>query len=362
MAVNPMQRKARNSFLLGMLVMLLIAGAIIAFLVMQLMNFNKKEQEEKRASTRVYVLNQDVSSGQVITNNMYSTMTINKNVVPSNATGNLDIINNYSLQDKEGNEVRTEIKNNNSVMYIKRENKDYELKQEEETGNYYITKNNDKEYIELNSVPLVAKVSMKKNTIITTDLIAKSDTAITDDLRKEEYNMLALPMDLESGDYVDVRLLLPSGQNFIVVAKKEVTIPQIAGVDSQDTINLNLGEDEILSLSSAIVDAYRLDGAKLYVTKYAEAGIQNAATPTYIANAETVALIQKDPNIVQKAKSELVSRYNAVGPDMRNQYINSQLNKAENADNNLKTKMEESITNSKATRKEYLNALNGSSN
>ncbi len=32
MATNPMQRKARNSFLLGMLVMLLIAGVIIAFL------------------------------------------------------------------------------------------------------------------------------------------------------------------------------------------------------------------------------------------------------------------------------------------------------------------------------------------
>ena len=29
MATNPMQRKARNSFLLGMLVMLLISGIII---------------------------------------------------------------------------------------------------------------------------------------------------------------------------------------------------------------------------------------------------------------------------------------------------------------------------------------------
>ena len=30
MATNPMQRKARNSFLLGMLITLVIAGAIIA--------------------------------------------------------------------------------------------------------------------------------------------------------------------------------------------------------------------------------------------------------------------------------------------------------------------------------------------
>ncbi len=62
MATNPMQRKARNSFLLGMLVMLLIAGVIIAFLFIQLMNKTKKEQEELKLSTNVYVLNQDVKS------------------------------------------------------------------------------------------------------------------------------------------------------------------------------------------------------------------------------------------------------------------------------------------------------------
>ena len=62
MATNPMQRKARNSFLLGMLVMLLIAGVIIAFLFIQLMNKTKKEQEELKLSTNVYVLKQDVKS------------------------------------------------------------------------------------------------------------------------------------------------------------------------------------------------------------------------------------------------------------------------------------------------------------
>ena len=48
MATNPMQRKARNSFLLGMLLMLVISGAIIALLFMQLINKNKKEQPRRR--------------------------------------------------------------------------------------------------------------------------------------------------------------------------------------------------------------------------------------------------------------------------------------------------------------------------
>ena len=48
MATNPMQRKARNSFLLGMLITLVIAGAIIALLFIQLKNYKEKEQEEKQ--------------------------------------------------------------------------------------------------------------------------------------------------------------------------------------------------------------------------------------------------------------------------------------------------------------------------
>ena len=35
MATNPMQRKARNSFLLGVVITLVIAGLIIAFLILQ---------------------------------------------------------------------------------------------------------------------------------------------------------------------------------------------------------------------------------------------------------------------------------------------------------------------------------------
>ena len=61
MATNPMQRKARNSFLLGMLVMLLISGVVIAILLMQLMNKIKEDQEELRASVKAWVVNQDVT-------------------------------------------------------------------------------------------------------------------------------------------------------------------------------------------------------------------------------------------------------------------------------------------------------------
>ena len=358
MATNPMQRKARNSFLLGMLITLVIAGAIIALLFIQLKNYKEKEQEEKANSVKVWVLGQDVISGQVITNDMLTQQVINKNVVPTNAFGNIDVLNNYSLEDKEGNEIVTEYKNNNSTMYLVKDNTKYELKQEDATGSYYIEKNREKEYVELATVPVIAKVDMNKNTVLTTEMVSKSNEKTTDDLRKVEYNVLTLPSQLQTGEYIDVRLALPSGQDYIVVSKKQVEIPQVSGVDVADTIWLKLTEDEIITMNNAIVDSARALGSVLKVTIYTEAGIQEAATPTYVPSREVAQLIQNNPNIVQESKNILINRY-SNNSDTRNNALNSAINTGDEGEENLKAKVEESITNSKENRQKYLQSLGG---
>lgn len=360
MATNPMQRKARNSFLLGMLVTLIVAGAVIAFLIIQLKNYKEKEAEELANSVKVWVLAQDVISGQIITTDMLIQQTTNKTLVPSNAIGDMSILSNYALSDKEGNEVITEYKNNVATLYLSKNGSKYEIKIENETGSYYIEKNGNKEYVELAEEPIIAKVDMDKNSIITIDMISKTNEKTTDDLRKQEYNMLVLPTQLESGEYVDIRLSLPSGQDYIVVSKKQVEIPQVSGIDVVDTIWVKLTEAEIITMNNAIVDAYRILGSKLYVTTYTEAGIQSAAIPTYVPTGEVMQLISDNPNIVQTAKNALISRYNANQGTVRNNVINPSINNnGEDGEENLKTKVEESITNSKENRKEYLDSLGG---
>ncbi len=355
MATNPMQRKARNSFLLGMLVMLIIAGLIIAFLVMQLMDKINKERTDAANMVNAYVLNQDVKSGQVITTDMLTLTPVNRTLVPSNATSDLSVIENYALQDKEGNQITTQYNNGNAIMYITIDNNRYQVGQEENTGNFYIERNGQREYLELDTVPIVAKVDMNANTLITTDLIGRGDSVVQDDVRKQEYNVVILPIDLTTGDYIDIRLMLPNGQDFIVVSKKEVEIPVVGDTDSLDTIWVNLSEDEILHMSSAIVDAAKINGAKLYATKYTEPGMQNAATPTYVVSAESSALLQSDPNVLESAMEAIRNRYNVA---LRNDYINNVINSnAEQADSNLQTNMEESITKSLETRQDYLDSL-----
>ena len=64
MATNPMQRKARNSFLLGMVITLILTGAVIAFLILQLKNYREKEANEQANSVKVWVLSQNVDVGK----------------------------------------------------------------------------------------------------------------------------------------------------------------------------------------------------------------------------------------------------------------------------------------------------------
>ena len=59
------------------------------------------------------------------------------------------------------------------------------------------------------------------NTVVTPQLVVQSSEIVTDDTRQQEYNMISLPVDLMTNDYVDIRLMTPSGQDFIVVSKQK---------------------------------------------------------------------------------------------------------------------------------------------
>lgn len=381
MAINPMQRKARNSFLLGMLLMLVIAGAVIALLAVQLKNYKDKELEELNAKVTISVLNQDVKSGQIITSDMIEPQEVNKNVIPDDAIGSDVALSECNLQDREGNSILTGVdENNNNEPYryvkISEENgeRNYEIFTEEDTGNYYIDLNHpldsegkrieededeetqeQKQYIELNSIPVVAKVDMHANSVLTRGNVTSADNISTDTVRREEYNMIVLPSQLETGDYIDIRLVLPTGQNYIVVSKKQVTIPTVNNVPSESSIWVNLSEGEILLLSNAIVEAYRIEGAKLYANIYTEPGTQQAAIVTYTPSREVAALIESNPNIIQEAKLALQSHYIS---SQRNDVINPQIQSSgEAGDGRVTTGVEEDSAKSLEERQNYLDGL-----
>ena len=189
--------------------------------------------------------------------------------------------------------------------------------------------------------------------------MAESDNPTTSDLRLQEYNMLRLESQIAQDDYIDVRLRLPNGLDYIVVSKKRVEIPQIDGVDSENTIWIKLTEDETLAMSNAIVEAYKLEGAVLYTAKYVEPGTQEKATPTYIPSAEVVNLVTQNPNVVQEAKTAMYNRYQQFTSNRNN--INSQLGAVDEdeAKSKVTSGTTTEVTTAQDQRKSYLDALAG---
>ena len=297
MAKNPMQRKARNSFILGMFITLIITGSIIGLLVFKLININKENKEKEQGLKNAYVLVTDIKSGDSIKLENLKKVDIETNIIPSNA---------ITLSKIEENTI--------------------------------------------------AKIDLKTGTILSSDMITNSDDKTTNDTRVQEYNMILLPSQINTNEYVDIRLRLPSGLDYIVVSKKKIEIPQVLGVASESTFSVKLNESETQTMSSAIVESYIMEGSILYVAKYVEPGIQGSSVPTYVPSTAVQEAIRQNSNITVEARNALVTRFNE-SITTRNS-INSVLNTYnDKSKENVEKSVEEEVNKAMQERKKYLDAL-----
>lgn len=106
MAKNPMQRKAQNSFLLGMLITLLVTGLIIGVLIIQLTKITKQQQEEKANMKQVYVVSTEIKSGDIVTIDKLKTQTLDSSLIPSNVLTSSELESKSNVTDEGGNLVK----------------------------------------------------------------------------------------------------------------------------------------------------------------------------------------------------------------------------------------------------------------
>lgn len=288
MGSNPMQKMKRNSILIGLIVGLVI-GLIMCVAVYFFLNKNGGAISTGNGETvSVCVLNKNINSGAKITEADFITKTVSKDNVPTNAT--------------------TQVING------------------------------------------VAKIDLSKGTILTSSMLNAGSTEITADLREQEYNMITLPSQLAVGDFIDIRLQLPNGGDYVVISKK-----QVLKCDSS-TIWLNMYEEEIELLGNAIIEYYIMTGSKLYATTYVEPGLQTAAVGTYVPNSTVASLISANPNIKNVINSE---RYSDALKAIRNNNIKSEVDKySDTALENIETNMQEEIKTLKESREAYFGVLN----
>lgn len=139
------------------------------------------------------------------------------------------------------------------------------------------------------------KVNVRPGTPITKDLVIGEMYDAT--LRDVDIVVNSYVVGMRKGDYVDIRITMPFGEDYIVLSKKRVQDI------NDDTIKMYLTEEEWNIYQSAMVDYYlhANEGVRIYFTKYIEPAIQNKAEEFYAVSDEVRMAMMRDPNITDKA-------------------------------------------------------------
>lgn len=265
MAMNPMQRKVRNSFLFGFVVALLIGAVVAGLLIMKNKQAQEKiveiQNENKLAMEEVCVVETDIKAGEPIT---VTTVLLPTQSVPANAL-RMENLAEYAEEDEDGNTVYA----------------------------------------------MLAKIDMVKNTVLTPEIIEQSKEAAT--YRTVEFNMISLPSMLEEGNFIDIRLAC-LGMDTVVLSKVKVEAANAT------TIWLKLSESQLLTLNYAIVESYVMEATKLYATVYTDE-LQPALNCTYIPDNNVVALVEANVSKNGKEMQDFDERYTTTAETFRDNII-----------------------------------------
>lgn len=124
-------------------------------------------------------------------------------------------------------------------------------------------------YTTLSMIGRRLKVNAEKKTIVTASLFYEEDKEPEMTTRLQEFNMITLPSNLDVGDYIDVRIRFATGEDYAVVVGKRIESLG-ASEEKSNTIFLRLNEEEIIRMSSAIIESYVRSGINLYANKYVD--------------------------------------------------------------------------------------------
>lgn len=152
------------------------------------------------------------------------------------------------------------------------------------------------------------KLDIKKGTVLTDDSIY--DEPIADDERLFDIVTHSNPIGLQPGSYVDVRIAMPMGEDYIGLAHKKV-IAINSGI-----LKLVLNENDIHAYNSMLVDSIIYSGTQIYAVQYIQGSTQKAADTYYPVSKNVVAIAQKDPNLLNAIKSDMLQRRDVLDTEL----------------------------------------------
>lgn len=140
------------------------------------------------------------------------------------------------------------------------------------------------------------KVSLTKGAALSADVVYEGEP-ITDDERRVELCELDLPQTLRENEFVDIRIVFPNGEDYLVVGHKQVYGIIRDEEEDASVLQLRFLEEELLRYQAACVDTRTYRDTRLYAVQYT-GEFQTAGQVYYPVNRAVFRLMQWDPNIV----------------------------------------------------------------
>ena len=170
------------------------------------------------------------------------------------------------------------------------------------------------------------KISLTPGTIMSTDMLMDESEEASVKLAYE-LTLESLPVGIMVGDYIDLRLLIASGEEFTVVTHK-----RIERIENDITISINVSEEEQAAILSMFNDlGVYSTGCIAYVSKYVAPGNSNSVA-NYPVQHEMENFIRFNPNIEDPTRlvnetlrdhvDEVFLKYtNSINTDSSSNYI-----------------------------------------
>lgn len=154
---------------------------------------------------------------------------------------------------------------------------------------------------------MYAKGNFDKGTLLT-EVCVYGEQEYSSDTRRKTFDFIELNPMARNGEYVDVRITYPNGEDYIVVSCKQIQYVN-AQKETEDVaqqsnqISMEVTEEEILRLASAYVDHAAYAGTRIYAVSYLDR-FQKSGTVDYPVNMDVFELLGWNPNAVGYTISE----------------------------------------------------------
>lgn len=154
-----------------------------------------------------------------------------------------------------------------------------------------------------------ARASFEKGTVLYKQCVYE-EQEYASDMRERTYSFMKINENITEGDYVDIRITYPDGEEYVVAQHKKVISLNRAAEQQEtqelqtlDSICVNVNEEELLRIASAYVDTVFYPGSSVYVIAYLDR-FQEPSEVNYPVNASVYELLGWNPNAISYKPSE----------------------------------------------------------